>query len=414
MKTFFACIAAVVTVGSFILPGISNASEGEWHVVNCCGMKEIRNNLKKYTLKGIWGSSGEDVFVVGEYKTNYERRGLILYHDGKKWRIIKKTKFRLTCVWGTSPSDVFVGGGNREGSIILHYNGTEWSQMEFKHDPYYRPQKKTRRNRLQKLSKKNNFFGGGPLIVSICGSSENDVFAVGNGYGGPIFHFDGQIWERMDSDKSPYLRDISGNSAHNIYAVGESGTGKMMYYDGISWTQLRKGEFNSIWCSRFGVVFAAGKRGRILRYNLKTWDETDLGTTIYDLYGIASNDVYAVGKKGFIYQFDGTTWYEMYSGIENNLYAIWVNSPTKIYAVGDHGIILKFGKNHSSIETLEEESSKKTSEVEAKITYEIRLKDGRRIITKMHWEENDSIYYYKFGATVSLPKADIEEIVVVK
>jgi hypothetical protein len=400
----------------FIHPEILIATEGEWRVEKCCGMKKIKSSLKSYRLKGVWGSSSENVFVVGSSMSDSSRRGgIILHYNGIEWQIMKEVGYKLNCVWGTSANHVFVGGGKPDESIILGYDGTDWSRMEFKPGPGHKP-------KLLSIKKQKASFKGGVPIESIWGSSEDNVFAVARQYGGLIFHFDGQRWEKMNSDKSPYLNDISGNSKHNIYAVGSAGSGNMMYYDGISWTPLRKGEFNSVWCSKFGVVFTAGKKGNILRYNSENWDETDLEVIIYDIYGIASNDVYAVGKDGFIFHFDGSDWREMYSPVEKHLHAVWADLDKQMFAVGDNGIILRFGESPSPIATPEEapqkdtaeENSEQTAEVETDLTYEIRLKDGRRIITKMHWEEGDVIYYHKFGTTVGLPKTDVKGIFVVE
>ena len=419
MKIHLLCLTLFYAITSFSLHGFAIASKGEWQPANCCGIKEINYLLKYYELKGVWGSSSKDLFIVGMKKSQYRPEGIILHFNGNKWRIIKETDFRLNCIWGTSANHVFVGGGKLASSgsrkssesIILHYNGEDWQQMEFEQDPRY-----AYRSRRLSLSKNpNNFYEGGPPIVSIWGGSEDNIYAAGNGSGSPIFHFDGQIWVKMDSDRSPYLKDIHGASDQNIYAVGTAGSGKMMHYDGISWTPLRKGEFNAVWCSQFGTVFAVGDNGKILHYNSETWDETELETTLYDVYGIADNDVYVVGKKGSIFHYDGKTWHQMDSGTEKHLYAIWASTPAAIYAVGGDGTILRYA-NKSEKKTRWEPSEAKKEKAEAVVEkkYEIRLKDGRTIVTRLQWEEGNFVCYHKYGATMKLPKSDIKEIVVVE
>jgi hypothetical protein len=62
----------------------------------------------------VWGSSGSDVFAVGDGDT-------ILHYDGADWSAMSSgTYHRLYGVWGSSDRDVFAVGG---GGAILHYSG---------------------------------------------------------------------------------------------------------------------------------------------------------------------------------------------------------------------------------------------------------------------------------------------------
>jgi hypothetical protein len=72
------------------------------------------------TLFGVWGSSGSDVFAVGD-------GGAILHYDGATWSAMRSgTTEWLSGVWGSSGSDVFAVGSN---FTVLHYDGTGWSAM---------------------------------------------------------------------------------------------------------------------------------------------------------------------------------------------------------------------------------------------------------------------------------------------
>ena len=65
-------------------------------------------------LFGVWGSDGDDVFVVGD-------SGTILHYNGSSWSEMDcPTSKSLYGVWGSSGSDVFAVG---EGGTILHYSG---------------------------------------------------------------------------------------------------------------------------------------------------------------------------------------------------------------------------------------------------------------------------------------------------
>jgi hypothetical protein len=62
-------------------------------------------------LYGVWGSSGSDVFAVGDY-------GTIVHYDGSSWSSMSSgTGNGLDGVWGSSGSDVFAVG---DSGTILH------------------------------------------------------------------------------------------------------------------------------------------------------------------------------------------------------------------------------------------------------------------------------------------------------
>src|SRR5215471_10300124 len=67
---------------------------------------------------GVWGSSGRDVFAVGD-------NGTIRHYDGNTWSLqTSGTNSTLEGVWGSSSSDVFAVGWS---STVLHYNGSAWT-----------------------------------------------------------------------------------------------------------------------------------------------------------------------------------------------------------------------------------------------------------------------------------------------
>jgi hypothetical protein len=64
-------------------------------------------------LFGVWGSSGSNVFAVGD-------SGTILHYDGSSWSSMTSgTSNDLEGVWGSSGSNVFATG---EGGTILHHS----------------------------------------------------------------------------------------------------------------------------------------------------------------------------------------------------------------------------------------------------------------------------------------------------
>ena len=57
----------------------------------------------------------------------WELGGTILHYNGSAWSpMTSGTTFVLNGIWGSSGNNVFAVG---EGGTILHYNGSAWSPM---------------------------------------------------------------------------------------------------------------------------------------------------------------------------------------------------------------------------------------------------------------------------------------------
>jgi hypothetical protein len=101
-------------------------------------------------------------------------------------------------------------------------------------------------------------------LYGIWGSSESDVFVVGEG--GTILHYNGSDWSHMDSGVTETLYRVWGSSGTDVYVVGESGT--ILRYDG-SWSDMASDTaqtLSGVWGSSVNNVFAVGEEGTILHY----------------------------------------------------------------------------------------------------------------------------------------------------
>ena len=71
---------------------------------------------------------------------------------------------------------------------------------------------------------------------------------------------------------------------------------------------------------------------------------------LYDVWGNSDTDVFAVGDSGAILHYDGSNWTSMTSGTLEILYGIWGDSGSDMFAVGDSGTILHYdGSTWSSM-----------------------------------------------------------------
>jgi hypothetical protein len=115
------------------------------------GHWDYRNPRTGSNLEGIWGSSADDIWAVGE-------DGVIRHTtaNGPWTEIPSPTTADLHAIWGGSASDVWAVGDN---GTVLHYDGKDWS-----------------------IATIGLSSGDTPVrLNSIWGSSADDVWIAGNG-----------------------------------------------------------------------------------------------------------------------------------------------------------------------------------------------------------------------------------------
>jgi hypothetical protein len=303
----------------------------------------------KADLPDVWGSSGTDVFVVGEEDTETEVASVIQHYDGTGWsRQLRKSGLVLRAVWGSSSTDVLAVGADQDSfsARVLHYDGSQWTEVRG--------------------------FAAGDFEVlgleSVWGSSATDVYAVGSVFDGVfdeslIFHFDGTAWRRVQvtGQLKPSLVDVWGSSATDVYAVGQEdedppSRGVILHFDGTTWTPvLQRPSFapTSVWGSSATDVFVAGFQveetdedflvfGTIFHFDGTGWSRVTLPPgvgVLHEIWGSSASDVFAVGDDGVIVHFDGSQWTST-KPTGKGLIGVWGFSPGDVFAVGEGGTIL--------------------------------------------------------------------------
>jgi hypothetical protein len=285
------------------------------------GWSSMTSGTSEY-MRGIWGTSGIDIFAVGD-------GGTVLHYNGMNWNsmsdgsilspsttqtdsVNKVTAQNLWGVWGSSGNDVFVTGFS---GTIAHYDGINWTTMN------------------------SGVING---LGSVWGTSGNDVFAVGS-YG-TILHYDGTSWNALGSGLAS-LSAVWGTSGENVYAVGNSGI--IINYNGLYWLPMSSGttgSLNAIWGTSETDIFAVGDGGTILHFNGTNWTPMISGTTerLNGIWGSSTTDVFAVGEAGTILHFNGIFWTPMVSGSTTYLYDVWGSSNNDVFVVGGEGTILHY------------------------------------------------------------------------
>jgi hypothetical protein len=303
-------------------------------------------------LADVWGTSGTDVFTVGELGTEdengFQLASLVFHYDGAAWSLQRRIRdVSLRGVWGASATDVWAVGFDflDSDARVLHYDGTEWGIVPgFESDG------------IESLG-----------LFAVWGSSATDVYTVGSAFDGElsfslVFHFDGATWQRVTipGDVRPSLADVWGSSSSDVYVVGVDQvvsplTGTILHYDGGTWTPvLQEPELTltSVWGSSASDVFAAGftvtevddqfiVAGAIRHFDGQSWTPMPIPDTgvLQDLWGTAADDVFAVGEDGVILHFDGAEWTST-TPTDRTLLGVWGSGPADAFAVGNGGVIL--------------------------------------------------------------------------
>ncbi len=266
-------------------------------------------------IRGIWGSSGGDVYAVGT-ATN----GANVFHTtnhGASWspQLANGMSIDLNAVGGTSSTDVYLLGDN---ATILHGSGTSFL-------PQTNPALGNTRllaiwaiGSVVYVAGSNNTIlinsGSGWVSAPLsAGSTElrgiwgvsGHLWAVGSA--GTILKSTGGQWTTDTSNTTNELRGIFGTSATDVWVVGDS---VVLHYDGNSWSPAADGvpagvSLRAIGGLPAGPVWAVGNAWTVVRRDsgAAAWVVEPTGVPVDDLagdtlqaiWGASLADVYAGG-----------------------------------------------------------------------------------------------------------------------
>jgi hypothetical protein len=221
-------------------------------------------------------------------------------------------------------------------------------------------------------------------------TSGSAAFAVGNG--GVILRR-GASWTTDASNTAVDLRGVWGQSTSDIWAVGNSGT--VVRYNGASWSAMMPGVFSggilrqvvgsggtvyiddsaggifayngSFSLTRrvvtddlygmavvSGTPFIAGNNngGMVLRYNGTAWVSDGTGVDGFRaVSGSGTNDLWAVGEAGTIWQSDGSPWQPRSIGTAVALNSVYAQDGQNVWAVGSGGAIMRYNGSFFNLES---------------------------------------------------------------
>jgi hypothetical protein len=179
-------------------------------------------------------------------------------------------------------------------------------------------------------------------------STGTQIVAVGAA--GTIVQNTGAGWELGRTEATADLTSVWGSNTDGFVAVGDRGT--LLYFDGRVWRPLAPGRgllgspsqsFAHL-VGIEGVTFGAIGSEDLVSYDGAAWSPMPVptGETLYGLWGLTPDDVFAVGRNGTILHYDGITWEIQDSGVLVDLHAVSGTGPTDVYAAGDDLTLLHF------------------------------------------------------------------------
>lgn len=269
------------------------------------------------SISGVWGSGPDDIFAVGGDETasvmHYDGtewtamdvpevpllvwsygfgpddvyavglEGVALHYDGTEWTELNTgTTQDLWGVWGTATDDVWVVGGSVDGTgevTILHWDGTAFSPS---------------------VVAESEVPSGIEALFKVWGIGSK-VFAVGQS--GLILEWTGTEWLRQGAGAQANDDFVSlwGTSEDRIVAVGGRGNARIATYDGTTWTTIAPsgiGGLNAVFVEGDTVV-VGGVEGFVGLFDDATGDlvPEDSGTRfeVHAIWGDGTDRYWAVG-----------------------------------------------------------------------------------------------------------------------
>lgn len=315
-------------------------------------------------LSGVDATSASDAWAVG---ADTAGKTTIVHWDGSAWQRVPSPSpgahgsyTSLSGVAATATDDAWAVGsttsptGSREGTLILHWNGTVWTRVPS-------PSPGTRAS-----------------LLDVTATSADNAWAVGYDREGPlILRWNGAAWKQVGRlTHQGTLESVAATSPRSAWAVGYLGTGGgtgvlpnneplIMHWNGVSWkqvpTHLAPGLANlrgvaatspvSAWAVGCIGCSANGAGDPVIeRWNGHTWKRVPGPgpDTLAGLSGVAATsatDAWAVGvPPGFgghttgIAHWNGRTWRMVPSpnpGGAEQVVGVTALSPTYALAVGN-------------------------------------------------------------------------------
>lgn len=214
----------------------------------------------------------------------------------------------------------------------------------------------------------------------VWGVSASDLFVMGeDGY---VYRGDGSTWteELSTVNDERVMYSAWGATADNMFFVGRIIYGDTVeipdpdggvpdtviqdspildHYNGtifnaVGLTGVDWGLYD-IWGSAADDIFAVGYDGTIIHYEeigsdwtiMSAGGETPVWLTA--VWGTSDSSVYASGRKGTLLHYDGAAWSVIVTHTAEHIWDVWGLSDTLVYGVGSNGMVLRYDGSSISL-----------------------------------------------------------------
>ncbi len=244
----------------------------------------------------IWVFDQNTAYVAASFDSALN--GDVRRWDGERWQqVYSDSSNEFVGVWGFDANNVWASG---DDGTILFFDGSSWS--------------------VQRENSAQTFVRDG------WAASPTNAFAL---LGGSVLRYNGSSWTTSTTTAASTLWDIEGSSGSNVYAVGSDRT--VVRFNGTTWSTITPPssvastvDFRGLWLNGT-ELWVAGDSGTVARYNGGTsWSvfSTPSTTTLLDIWGTSSTNIYAAGINGTLWRYDGSGWAEIDTGVSDNVLAI--------------------------------------------------------------------------------------------
>ena len=197
----------------------------------------------------------------------YIQKSLLIHWDGVEWKQIKTPEGNiLESIWGPSPNNIWIGGVN---GTIFHYDGAIVKKDTI---PLNIPQETSYWNILSITGNESETYmllrGVNPLrfyllthqnegwvvedssfiydTLELWMSPSGTLYAAGESF----YKRQGKTWEKiLDGSTTLFGQGIYGTSENNLFVVGNSfqGIGAVYHFDGSDWLAFKELEKPGVW-----------------------------------------------------------------------------------------------------------------------------------------------------------------------
>lgn len=199
-------------------------------------------------------------------------------------------------------------------------------------------------------------------LLSVWGTSERDVWAVGgplgnSGFDSLVMRFDGAVWKRLPAGGSETFWWVHGTSASDVWLVGEKG--RITHWDGTKFEERASGTTATlfgVWAASPGDAWAVGgvpdqpgaANDVLLHWDGSTWKPEALPelkkVALFKVWGAGKDDIYVVGEAGLVWHRTGGAWKREAEGIaKGRLTTVTGCSANEIIAVGGRDLLTSNG-----------------------------------------------------------------------